>query len=171
MSKLLLIYLLLMATILFFAWASDRFHIGNNAAVTLPGPNVSPLQLEQMHIEDYKAFGTAVMLVSIVDNYSDCGLSRPGSLSKQMPPAGERVRIHPQYGIVYQYDFSRGFLVGGNLREGLRKHYFTLNLEEIVSQLNISFANYSIDAGFGTARIVDQQELTNGRIRLVIGRG
>ena len=128
-----------------------------------------PVQ-DENELSQYRDFEDRVMLPCIKDNWDECGLSRPGTLKKHMAPVNHQVVNHPQFGIVYQYDFNRNVKVSGNIQNGFHFEYLAVEGSEIASKINTNLPNYSICAGFGAAYIRDIIDLPNGRVRLVIGR-
>ena len=129
----------------------------------------TPVQ-DEYELARYTDFEKRVMLPCIKDNWEECGLSRPGTLKKHMAPVDKQVVNHPQFGIVYQYDFNRKSKVSGNIQKGFHFEYLSIEGSEIASKINTNLPTYSICAGYGEAYIVDTVDLPNGRIRLIIGR-
>lgn len=129
----------------------------------------TPIQNE-CELARYVDFENFVMLPCIKDNWEDCGLSRPGTLKKHMAPELEQVVNHPQFGMVYQYDFNRKSKISGNIQKGFRFEYLSIAGSDIASKINTNLPNYSICAGYGKAYIVGTKDLSGGRIRLIIKR-
>ena len=142
------------------AYIADRLNLNPTAKATAQQPQI-PTPLDWISYREY--LGACIQCVG--NNYSSCGLCRPGDLPQHMAPGGNG--IHYQDGrmcFVAYFDHSR------NLNGGVGNfEYTTTPLEKIVAKVNSVLPNYCIANGLAPATIVDARDVGNGRVAFLLG--
>jgi len=150
--------LILLAALTAVAYITDRFHIGtkqNQQATFIPTSQDWAVYREYL----------GALIRCVGNNYSSCGLCRPGDLPQHMAPEG-RAFVSKQGQVFFAYYFDRSCSMTGGLGNYT---YNTTPLKQIVDKLNSVLSNYCTEEGLPTACIVDARDVGNGRIALYLG--
>lgn len=149
--------LVLIAALVAAAYVADRFHIGtkqNQQIIFIPTP------------QDWDFYGGYLRAIirCVGNNYSSCGLCRPGDLPQHVAPDGQGI-ICENRKIFFTYFFDRRCSMNGGIGNF---SYDSTPIEQIVRKLNSTLPNYCVALGLAPAYIVDARDASNGRISLTI---
>lgn len=139
------------------AYICDRFHIGikqDQQTTFNPTPQDWGVYREYLY----------ALIQCVGNNYSSCGLCRPGDLPQHMAPGGTGI-LTKQGQVFFSYYFDRSCSMTGGLGNYT---YNTTPLKQIVEKLNSVLPNYCIAVGLVPARIIDARDAGNGRIAFAL---
>lgn len=135
----------------------------------------SRAQAQQAQMNAVSQFYTEYgwMLVECVaNNFSSCGLCRPGTLPQHLVLPGQNIRFHSRYGPCFLYEFDRGVDVsnGGSMRNMLEGTitYSTVPTQHMQQKLNAVLPNYCIAKGITPVKIIAAKDMGNGRVRFAV---
>lgn len=111
----------------------------------------------------YSALGQA-MMNCVAGIYQSCGLVRPTSLPTHFAKLGNRIIQDSQGTIFYVYIFDRCI----NGMGGMQLEYSTIPTSEMVSKLNESIGNYTLQAGYPVYEISSSKDLNHGRVQFCL---
>ena len=152
------VFLALIAVLVVVAYITDRFHIGANLNQQKPVyiPTVQDWGMYQEYLQ--------AVVLCVGNNYSSCGLCRPGDLPQHVAPNGQGI-ICVNEKIMFAYFFDRKCSLDGGIGN---YHYDTTPVEQIVRKLNSVLSNYCIVIGLPPAYVVSARDVGNGRIAVFI---
>lgn len=153
---------LLMAAIVAVAYVCKRFHIGENGT-TPAGRAPAPIPSAQcwMDYHDY----TQIMIDCVANNYTSCGLTRPGALPQHMKAYPYGVDLLPDGNVGFHICFDRGPDLSGN---GQEMRFSTVPLRSMARKINETFPNYCLMAGYAPYRISGVRDVSAGRVEFLI---
>ncbi len=151
--------LVLIAALVAAAYITDRFHIGTNLnrQQTVFNPTPQDWAVYEQYLE--------AVAQCVGNNYSSCGLCRPGNLPQHMAPNSQGI-ICENGKIFFMYLFDRRYSMNGGLGN---YSYDTTPIQQISRKLNSTLPNYCVAFGLPPVRIVDARDVGNGRIALYLG--
>ena len=155
-------FFFLIAALVAVAFICDKLKIGNSNTAQ-PAPTAEELQ---QYWSSYTTYVQA-MIDCVSNNFSSCGLNRPGSLPQHMAPYSKGISYSPEYGVVYLVFFDRGieFNGGGGLNNS---SYSTMSIYDIARKINLTFPNFCIANGCAPYRIVKCRDMSMGRVCFAI---
>lgn len=107
-----------------------------------------------------------ILVECVANNYSSCGLSRPGALPQHLLPYGTGVGYIAGVGICYAYVFDRGSSFCGGLNGQIQ--YNTTPAKQMSERINMVLPNFCIANGAAPVQIVKSKDLNAGRVCFVI---
>ena len=157
------ICVLLLIVIVAAAYICDRFHIGENT----PSPNgrqTSATMLAAQYWGNYQEY-TQIMIDCVANNYSSCGLTRPGDLPQHMKTYPNGIDLLSNGNVGFRICLDRGPDLS---RLGQEIHYSTVPLRSMAKKINETFPNYCLMAGYVPYRITGAQDASSGRVEFLI---
>lgn len=109
--------------------------------------------------QSYYNLGRA-MMNCVAGIYQSCGLVRPTSLPTHLAKLGNRIIQDSQGAVYYVYIFDRCI----NSMGGMRLEYSTIPTSEMVSKINESIGNYTLQVGYPAYEISRSKDLKHGRV-------
>ena len=153
---------LLMAAIVAAAYICDRFHIDKHTTTSAgQTPASIPVSPFWWDYQDY----TQIMIDCVTNNYTSCGLTRPGELPQHMKAFPDGVDLLPDGNVGFRICFDRGPDLSGHFQE---MRYSTVPLRSMIRKINETFPNYCLMAGYVPYRISGARDVSAGRVEFLI---
>lgn len=156
------ICVLLMIVIVVVAYICDRIRTGRNTPP--PDGQTSATMLATQCWRDYQDY-TQIMIDCVANNYTSCGLTRPGELPQHMKAYPHGVDLLPDGNVGFLICFDRGPELS---RPGQEIRYSTVPLRSMARKINETFPNYCLMAGYAPYQISGARDASAGRVEFLI---
>lgn len=172
MFKIIVLYFVILAGLLLFAYVADKLHIGGGSDGGSNG--FTEEQLRAFENTEYVQYARA-LFDCIKANHLKIGLVAPTFLQQNMEVDGMRVKYDAKTNSIYcAYIFDRAISVGNGavleqVKNGLYS-YSTFPVDRMQAILNRNFSNYCLSYAIPPCPVVHITDEVDGRVKIYIQR-